>query len=133
MARNCCSHCRAIAIDEVIYARGHTGFMKNLGQHVGGERSDFRRFVYHRTAGRERREGLYNELVDRPVPRSDHADNADWFTTYDCAVALRILELIVLQDCNCRLQVQKSDTYLFLFANFFGAPSSSVNTSAKSS
>src|SRR6516225_4621586 len=114
MTRNCCSHGGSVTIDEVIYARWHTGFMKDLGQHMGGERSHFRRFVHYRTAGRKRREGFDNDLIDGPVPGSNRADHADWFTTYDCTVALRILELVVLQNRNGRLQVQKSDAHLHL-------------------
>src|SRR6516225_10747302 len=122
MTRNCYTHGGAIAIDEVIYARRQTGFMKDLGQHMGGERSHFRRFVHHGTAGRKRREGFDNELIDRPVPRSNRADHADWFTTNDCAVALRIFELVVLQNRNGRLQVPKSDSYLYLLCELLRRP-----------
>src|SRR5215469_3974772 len=100
MTRNCCSHGGAVTIDEVIYARRHTGFMKDLGQHMGGERSHFRRFVHYRTAGRECWVGFDNDLIDRPVPRSNRADHTYWFTTYDCTVALRMLELVVFQNRN---------------------------------
>src|SRR6516165_10376393 len=122
MTRNCYTHGGAIAIDEVIYARRQTGFMKDLGQHMGGERSHFRRFVHYRTAGRKRREDFDNRLIDRPVPRSNRTDHADWFTTYDCAVALRILELVVLQNRNGRLQVPKSDAHLYLLCKLLRRP-----------
>src|SRR5262245_46559177 len=122
MTRNCCSHGGSITIDEVVYARRHAGFMKDLGQHMGGERSHFGRFVHDRTAGRKRREGFDNQLIDRPVPWSNRADHADWFTTYDCAAALRILELVVLQNRNGRLQVPKSDAYLYLLCKLLWRP-----------
>src|SRR6516164_10108446 len=122
MTRNCCSHGGSVTIDQVIYARRHTGFMKDLGQHMGCERSQFRRFVHYRTAGRKRWEGFDNQHIDRPVPRSNRADHADWFTAYDCAVALRILELVVLQNRNGRLQVPKSDAYLYLLCKLLRRP-----------
>src|SRR5258708_28504527 len=71
---------------------------------------------------RKRRESFDNELIDRPVPRSNRADHADRFTTYDCAVALRILELVVVQNRNRRLQVPKSDAYLYLLSKLLRRP-----------
>src|ERR1700751_396503 len=114
MTRNCCTHAGTIPVDEVINAGRHTGFMKDLGKYMGGERSYLRRFVHYGTAGRKCRVGVDNDLIDRPVPRRTCTDHADWLSAYDGAVTLRILELIVFQNRNGRLQMPNSEAYLYL-------------------
>ena len=68
---------RAVAVDEVEHARRHAGLVQDLGEDDRVERRDLGRLQHHRAAGGERRRDLAGDLVDRPVPRRDHADDAD--------------------------------------------------------
>ena len=58
-----------------------------------------RRLQHHRAAGRERGRDLAHDLVHRPVPRRDHADDADRLAD-DAGRALGFRELEVLEDLD---------------------------------
>ena len=68
---------RAVAIDEVEHARRHAGFVHHFGEQHRVHRRDFGRLQHHGAAGGQRGRHLAGDLVDRPVPRRDHADDAD--------------------------------------------------------
>ena len=96
MMRQRLAHRGAIAIDKVEHTRGNTGFIHHLGKQDRIHRRDFRRLQHHGAAGGECRRHLAGDLVDGPVPRRDHADNADRFA-HDGRGAFDLLELVVLQ------------------------------------
>ena len=70
---------RAVALHQVEHAGRHAGGVHHLGEDRGAARAFLGRFQHHRIAAGERRGHLQRDLVQRPVPRRDHADDADRF------------------------------------------------------
>ena len=96
----CSAHRRADlgpeAVDEIEHALRHAGLMQDLGEDQRRGRRVFRGLQDHGAAGGKRRRDLAGDLVERPVPRRDHADDADRLA-HDHGGAERLLELVVLE------------------------------------
>ena len=73
--------------------------MQYLGPDNTGERRDFGRLQHHGAAGCESGRNFAYDLVDRPIPRRDHADHTNAFM-HNQGRALQTLELIGLQNFN---------------------------------
>ena len=67
----------AIAVDEIEHALGHAGLVQDFGNHQRRVGRELARLQHHRAAGRECARDLARDLVRRPIPRRDHADDAD--------------------------------------------------------
>jgi hypothetical protein len=100
-----------VAVDEVEHPGRDSGGVDHLGEEIGRERRDLGRLEDHRAAGRERREDLCRDLVDRPVPRRDEAAHSDRLLLDQGRAALGF-ELIVLEDSDRRLEVADTDRRL---------------------
>ncbi|OIQ68680.1 hypothetical protein GALL_497260 [mine drainage metagenome] len=86
----------AEAIDQVEHALRHAGFMQDFGEDQCRRRREFRGLEDHGAAGGERGRDLAGDLVQRPVPRRDHADDADGLAHHHGRTD-RFFEVIVLQ------------------------------------
>ena len=91
MARDRFADRRAVAVDDVQHAGGKADLDRGVGQQVAVERRHLRRLEHHRAAGGDRRRDLRHDLVQRIVPRRDHADDAERLA-HDDRVADRLLE-----------------------------------------
>ncbi|AET93056.1 hypothetical protein BYI23_C009100 [Burkholderia sp. YI23] len=68
---------RAIAVDEIENAFGHTRRIDDLGEQHRIHRRHFARLEHDRAARRERGRDLADDLIDRPVPRRNERGHAD--------------------------------------------------------
>src|ERR1700687_3193762 len=91
------AHFRAEAVDQVEYALRHAGFVQDFRENQRRRRGEFRGVEDHGTAGGERWCDLAGDLVQRPVPRRDHADDADGFAHNNRGTE-GLFEVIVLQN-----------------------------------
>ena len=98
---------RAVAVDQVEDARRHARLVQHFGEEDGVHRRDLARLEHHGAAGGERRRDLADDLVDRPVPRRDQAADADRLAR-DQRAALKLLELVILQDLDHLLEVREA-------------------------
>ncbi|PAV68043.1 hypothetical protein WR25_23257 [Diploscapter pachys] len=69
--------CGAVAVDEVEDTRGYARLVQDFGEDHRTARRFLGRLENHRIAGGERGRDLGANLVERPVPRRDHRDDAD--------------------------------------------------------
>ena len=72
-----------IAVDQVEYARRHTGGIEHFGEDDGVERRDFTGLQHHRAARREGGGDLAADLVQRPVPGRDEGAHAHRFAAHE--------------------------------------------------
>ena len=70
---------RAVALNEVEHACGHARRVHHLRQDVRAAGAFLAGFQDHGVASGDSRSDLQRDLVERPVPRRDHADHADRF------------------------------------------------------
>jgi len=70
--------------------------MEDFREDQGRGRGEFARLQDHGAAGGERGRNLAGDLVQRPVPRRDHADDADGLAHHHGG-ADRLPEMVVLQ------------------------------------
>ena len=104
------------AVDQVEHALRHAGFMQDFGENQRRARREFRRLQDHGATGGERRRDLAGDLVQRPVPRRDHADDADRLAHHDRR-AHRLFEMVILQDVQRRHQVSETGAGLQLLGH----------------
>ena len=104
MRTDCRAYARPIALNEVEYAGRNACRVKDLGKdgRIGG--ALFGRLQNHRVARRQRRCNLQRDLIERPVPRGNHADNADRLVS-DLVGAVVFHEVEVLERSH---RAQKS-------------------------
>ena len=107
---------RAEAVDQVEHALRHAGFMQDFREDHRRGRREFRRLEDHGAAGGERGRDLAGDLVERPVPGRDHADDADRLA-HDNGGADRLLEMIVLEHFQRRSDVAQAGTGLQPFGH----------------
>ncbi len=100
-------HGGPVAVDQVVHAGRHPGFVEHTCEQVAAERSDLAGLQHHRTAGGERRGDLADDLVDRPVPRGDQTAHADRLAD-DTRRAAVVLELEVLQGLDRRVEMRRA-------------------------
>ena len=81
----------AVAVDEVEHAGRHARTVHDLGKDHRAAGGLFGRFQDHRVARRERGCDLGADLVERPVPRRDHCDDAERFVN-DARLADHLFE-----------------------------------------
>ncbi len=86
----------AEAVDQVEHALRHAGFMEDFREDQRRRRGEFARLEDHGATGGERGRDLAGDLVQRPVPRRDHADDADRFAHHHGG-ADGFLEMIILE------------------------------------
>ena len=77
MRRECGADCRPLAIDEVEHALRNARGMHDFGKEEAADGRDLRGLQHHGAARRQRRTNLVRDLIQRPVPGCDHADDAD--------------------------------------------------------
>ena len=121
----------AKTVDDVEDAFRHACFMEDFREDQRGRWRVFRRLQDHGATGCNRRRDLAGDLVERPVPRGDHADHADRLAHHNCR-ADGFLELILLENVQRRHQMTEAGTGLHLFghrqrsAHFVGHGSADV-------
>ena len=111
MRRHRLAHSRPVAVDEVENALGHAGLVENLGEYDRVKRRDLAWLEHHRAAGGDPGRDFAGDLVERPIPRRDQADDADRLA-HDDVVALFVLENVVLEDFDHFLQMLQADRNL---------------------
>ena len=102
---------RPVSVDEVENALGDAGLVENLRENDGVERRDLAGLQHHRAARRQGRRDLAGDLIERPVPGRDQADDADRLLD-DQRAALGALELEILQRLDHLLEMRKADADL---------------------
>ena len=100
-----------VAVDQVKHPGWHASGMHDLGKDLTGKRCNFRRLQHHGAAGGNGRGHLADDLVQRPVPRSDEAANADRFFDQQGRAAI-FFELEGLQHLNGGGQVTHANRHL---------------------
>src|SRR5258707_11084199 len=115
MTRNGSTYGRTSTVDEIVYPLRDTGLVKDLCDDMGCEGRDLRRLVHHRVAGRQSGHDLAHDLVDRPVPRRDHADYTDCLAPNRRPSTLSVLEGVGLEHLDPCLQVKETHTDLQVF------------------
>src|SRR5258705_4004598 len=104
---------RAEAVDEVEHTLRHAGLMQDFGENQRRRRREFGRLQEHGAAGGERGRNLAGDLVQRPVPRRDHADDADGLAHHHRR-ADRLFEVIVFQNLERGCEVAEAGAGLHL-------------------
>ena len=77
MAGQLAADARPIAVDQIEHTGGQTGIVAELGKDHRVERRFLGRFQHAGAARQQRRDHLQRQLVHRPVPGGDQADNAN--------------------------------------------------------
>ena len=77
MGGNGSANARSIALDKVEHSGRHACRIKNFCKDRSVTGAFLGRLQDHRIATSQRRSHLQRNLVERPVPRRDHADDAD--------------------------------------------------------
>ena len=108
---------RAVAIDQIEGAGREAGLMHHLGIKKGVERGELRGLEHAGRARRERRNDLEGDLVDRPIPRSDEAADADRLAEHDVAVRQLLAHLDALERVDEALQMADADMRLLFGAH----------------
>ena len=109
-----CADIGTEAVDQIEHTLRHAGLMKNFRENQRGRRRIFRRLQDHGAARRDRRRDLAGDLVERPVPRRDHTDDAHRLA-HEHGGAHRLFELILLQGIEGGHQMAKARAGLHLF------------------
>ncbi|MNL13917.1 hypothetical protein D3C87_1348390 [compost metagenome] len=99
------AHARAVAVDHVEHARRDARRIHDLGPEEPRQGRDLGGFQHHGAADRQRRRDLAADLVRRPVPRGDEGADADGLAADQGGAARLLLERIVLEHRNRRLQM----------------------------
>ena len=100
MAGNGVAGGRAIALNQVEHARRNACRIQDLGKDLGIGRAFFRRLQHHGVTSGQGRGNLQRDLVERPVPRGNHADHADRFIG-DLVARTVFHEVEFLERGNC--------------------------------
>ena len=102
------AHCRTdrwpIPVDQVEHALWYARRMQDFGPEIGAERCNLGRLQHHRAAGRQRRDHLAGDLVDRPVPRRDQCADADWLLA-DHRRATQFIEFVIGKHTHRSLEM----------------------------
>src|SRR5205085_1849610 len=106
----------AEAVDQVEHALRHAGLMQDFREDQCRGWRKFRGLEDHGAAGGKRWRDLAGDLVQGPVPRRDHADDADRFAQHDSG-ADRLLEMIVLEHVEGRSEMAEAGAGLQLLGH----------------
>jgi hypothetical protein len=120
MSRNGGAYGRTLPIDKIVDPLWDTSAVKDLCNDMGRERRDLRRLVHHRAASRQSGHDLAHDLVDRPVPRCNHADDTDCLAPDRRPSTLSVLEGVGLERLDPGLQVKETRTDMQVLGEFRG-------------
>src|SRR5208283_718062 len=99
MRSNCGTDRGTIAIDQIENSRRNTRFVQNLRKKIGRERRDFAGLKYHRASRRQRGRHLTDNLVHRPVPRSNESAHPNRLFAHE-GRTLKLLKLEVFKHLH---------------------------------